>query len=188
MSEPTSGQLRAIFSAESAAPPISFLRARLRNRKIIIMFVIVIVIDTVIIATMSSIKPARHDEEYDGCKEKDHSGKAADYHLSRTMMTTTMMKTHSGEKSNKCNQCDYASSQAGHLRRHLKRHIRGEKSNKCHQCDFASSQAGNLKRHLETHNEEKSHKCNLCDYASSQARNLRRHIKIHSGEKSNNKQ
>ena len=27
-----------------------------------------------------------------------------------------------GQKSNKCNQCDYASSQAVNLRRHLKMH------------------------------------------------------------------
>ena len=48
-----------------------------------------------------------------------------------------------GEKSNKCNQCDYASSRAVHLRIHLKTNT-GEKSNKCNQCDYASSQAGNL--------------------------------------------
>ena len=36
-----------------------------------------------------------------------------------------------------CNQCDYASSQKAHLRRHLETHS-GEKSNKCNQCDFAS--------------------------------------------------
>ena len=29
---------------------------------------------------------------------------------------------HCGEKPNKCNQCDFASSQAGHLRAHLKTH------------------------------------------------------------------
>ena len=29
-------------------------------------------------------------------------------------------KIHSGEKFNKCNQCDYASSEAENLRRHLK--------------------------------------------------------------------
>ena len=55
------------------------------------------------------------------------------------------LKTHSGEKSNKCNQCDYASSQAGHLETHLemhsgeKKHLKmqsGEKPNKCNQCDF----------------------------------------------------
>ena len=58
-----------------------------------------------------------------------------------------------GGKPNTCNQCDYASSQAGDLRRHLKTHS-GEKSNKCNQCDYASSQAGDLKRHLKTHNVE----------------------------------
>ena len=47
------------------------------------------------------------------------------------------------KKINKCNQCDYASSRAGHLRRHLKVHS-GEKPNKCNQCEFASSQAKGL--------------------------------------------
>ena len=32
----------------------------------------------------------------------------------------------------------------------------GEKSNKCNQCDFASSQAGNLKPRYKTHSGEKS--------------------------------
>ena len=38
-------------------------------------------------------------------------------------------------KSNKCNQCDFASPQAGNLRRHFKMHS-GEKPNKCNQCDL----------------------------------------------------
>ena len=65
------------------------------------------------------------------------------------------MKTHTGEKPNKCNQCDYASSQAGKLRRHLKMHG-GEKSHKCNPFDDASSQAGDLRRHLKTQSGEKS--------------------------------
>ena len=69
-------------------------------------------------------------------------------------------------KENKCNQCNYASSRAGDLRKHLKTHS-GEKLNKCNQCDYASSQAGNLIRHIKTHSGEKSNKCNQCDYASS---------------------
>ena len=52
-----------------------------------------------------------------------------------------------GEKSNKCNQCDYASSQAGHLRKHLKIHS-GEKSNKCNQCNYASYNASALRTQL----------------------------------------
>ena len=63
-------------------------------------------------------------------------------------------------KSNKCNQCDYASSRGSTLGQHLKTH-NGERSKKCNQCDFASIQAGDLKRHLLTHSGEKPNKCNL---------------------------
>ena len=45
----------------------------------------------------------------------------------------TSEKKHSGEKSNKCSQCDFISSRADNLRRHLKSHS-GEKPNKCNQC------------------------------------------------------
>ena len=56
-----------------------------------------------------------------------------------------------------------------------------EKSKKCNQCDFASSQATPLKTHLKTHSGEKTNKCNQSDYASSRADGLRRHLKTHSG-------
>ena len=82
---------------------------------------------------------------------------------SRADTLRTHLKMHSGEKSNKCNQCDYASSQAGHLRSHLKTHS-----------DYASSRTGNLKTHLKTHSGEKSNKCNQCDFRSSEAGNLRK--------------
>ena len=65
----------------------------------------------------------------------------------------------SGEKSNKCNQYDYESSQAGDLRRHLKIHS-GEKSNKCNQCDFASSRVDSLSNHLKIHKGENWKQCN----------------------------
>ena len=53
------------------------------------------------------------------------------------------LKTHCGEKSNKCNQCNKAFSQAGHLRQHFKTHS-GEKPNKCNQCDYACSDPSSL--------------------------------------------
>ena len=91
---------------------------------------------------------------------------------------------HSGEKSNKCNQCDYTSSHAGNLRAHLKTHS-GEKPNKCNQCDFTSSYVSALKGHLKTHSGEKSNKCNQCDFACTNPSSLSQHLKTHSGEKSN---
>ena len=65
-----------------------------------------------------------------------------------------VIKTGQGKRSKKCNQCDYASSEAGILRRHLKTHS-GEKLNKCSQCDYASSLSCNFQRHLKTHSGEK---------------------------------
>ena len=50
-------------------------------------------------------------------------------------VSRTHLKTRSGEKRNKCNRCDFASSWACHLRTHLKTHS-GEKINKCNQCNF----------------------------------------------------
>ena len=58
------------------------------------------------------------------------------------------------------------------------------KSNKCNQCDYASSQSGHLMTHLKTHSEEESNKCNQSDYASSQAGHLRSRLKIYSEKKS----
>ena len=62
--------------------------------------------------------------------------------------------TNNAINSNKCNQCDYASSQSGHLTEHLKTNG-GEKPNKCNQCEYASSQAGHLRKHLKTHSGKK---------------------------------
>ena len=67
-----------------------------------------------------------------------------------------------------------------------KNYDRFKKSHECNQCDFASSQAGNLRTHLKIHSGEKSNRCNQCDYASSYASHLRTHLKTHSGENQTN--
>ena len=73
------------------------------------------------------------------------------------------------------------SCQAIRLRAHFEINS-GEKSKKCNQCDYASSDASNLRAHLKMHSGEKPNKCNQCDYASAHAGHLRRHLKMHSGE------
>ena len=74
------------------------------------------------------------------------------------------------QKKHKCNQCDYASVNTGHLRTHMRRHA-GEKNFKCNQCDYASSEASNLRAHLKRHSREKilqmQSMCNQCDICSS---------------------
>ena len=59
------------------------------------------------------------------------------------------------------------------LRTHLKMHS-GEKSNKCIQCEYASDHESALREHLKIHQIEKPNKCNLCNYASSYASNLKK--------------
>ena len=104
--------------------------------------------------------------------------------LSQAGNSRTHFKTHSGEKPNKCSQCEFASSLSDDLRRHLKTY-RGEMPNKCNQFNYASSESSHLRRHLKTHSGENPNKCNQCNYASSEASHLRRHLKTHSWEKSN---
>ena len=57
------------------------------------------------------------------------------------------LETHSSEKANKCNQCDFASTSASNLSQHFKKHV-GEKINKCDLCGFASTAKEALKIHL----------------------------------------
>ena len=115
------------------------------------------------------------------------------------------LKTHTGEKPNKWNQCVYAICI---LRARQFEEIfvnaKWEKSNKCNQCDFVPSWADVLRTNFKIHSEksqtnatnmtmphlmqvisgniwkqsgEKPNKCKLCIYASSLLRDLRTHLK-----------
>ena len=64
------------------------------------------------------------------------------------------MRTHSGE-----NRCSKAYKHKIDLTKHLKIHNR-ERSNKCGQCDYVSSQADLLIEHSKTHTERKSNEEN----------------------------
>ena len=91
------------------------------------------------------------------------------------------LKTYSGEKSTKCNQCDFAFSEAGDLRRHLETQS-GEKSNRCNQCNFTLSRADHLKVHMKTHSQTNATNVTL---HPQRAGYLRKRMITHSGENSN---
>ena len=94
------------------------------------------------------------NEDVESLNKNSNKAKMPNKCKTRKSNLRTHLKTRSGEKSNKCIQCEYASSYASNLKSHLKKHS-GEKSNKCNQCDYASSTASNLSRHLKKHSVEK---------------------------------
>ena len=116
----------------------------------------------------SIIKPAMYSVGMQQCIEMVElkmSNEGAKRHL----------KAKGEEKSNKCDQCDFASSFAGNLKEHLKIHS-GEKSNKCAEGNYATNHTNNLRKHLKIHSGEKSNVCDQCNYASSEAGSLRTHL------------
>ena len=88
----------------------------------------------------------------------------------------------SGEKPNKCGQCNYSSTQASHLRSHIKTHS-GEKLNRCDQCELSFARTSTLQDHKRIHSGEKPNKCDQCDFSTSRATTLKIHNRMHTGEK-----
>ena len=78
-----------------------------------------------------------------GCKLCNFIGKDS-YNLKRHMLRK---HPNSTPAKYECEYCGHTSVRRSELNNHLKMHT-GEKSNKCNQCDYASSQAGHLRTHM----------------------------------------
>ena len=72
---------------------------------------------------------------------------------------------HTGEKSYKCNKCDYSTQRRNDLRLHMMKHT-GENPYKCNKCDYSTQRHNDLRLHMMKHTGEKSYKCNKCDYST----------------------
>ena len=110
-----------------------------------------------------------------------HKCNLCDYAATQAVHLKAHLKTHSGEKPYKCTQCIYASANLCNLRKHM--HSGGEKPNIYNQCKFSSYEPRTLMIHVRIHSGEKPNKCSQCNYASHQEGNLKSHLKTHSGEK-----
>ncbi|XP_056436443.1 zinc finger protein 665-like [Gadus chalcogrammus] len=92
------------------------------------------------------------------------------------------MRTHSGVKPYKCDQCTKRFSLKCRLKRHIRTHS-GEKPYKCDQCMKCFSLGSTLKRHMSTHSGEKPYKCDQCTKSFCRIDYLKIHMRTHSGVK-----
>ena len=111
------------------------------------------------------------------------------------------MVIHTGEKANKCNQCDASFIRKYGLLRHLKRHNIEEKTkysprygpelgktqikHNCNICDYQSTSKQCLKMHTASKHLGTGHGCNVCGYQAYTASMLKYHMMIHNSEKTN---
>ena len=86
-----------------------------------------------------------------------------------------------GERSLKCDECDYVSIRISHFEQHIKEVHDKIKDHICEICGYATSRKNNLKQHKRSFHkmEEKGFKCNHCHYATYRMCDLRRHMSVH---------
>ena len=82
-------------------------------------------------------------------REKLNKSNLCDFASYYAKSLKTHLKRHTGEKMHKCTHCNYSSL------RLLENAFENKQPNKCNQCSYASSPAGHLKTHLQTHSSEK---------------------------------
>jgi hypothetical protein len=63
-------------------------------------------------------------------------------------LNVSCFQESAGIKDYKCEQCDYASGNKGHLTIHVKAAYEALKNNRCKQCNYATGVKSNLIQHI----------------------------------------
>ena len=80
--------------------------------------------------------------------------------------TATKEVKSTKENQNRCNICDYTTSNRSDVKRHFEAVHEGKKPHKCSICNKSFSKKSSLKTHVESvHERKKQEKCSICNYS-----------------------
>lgn len=103
--------------------------------------------------------------------------------FSRKSLLTTHTRTHTGAKSSRRTDCDFASASTPGLSGHQSRAHTGARPYVCDMCKKRFHYAKDLRVHTRIHTDEKPFKCDICDKRFRQAQHLKTHRHLHTGVK-----
>ncbi|XP_057563167.1 zinc finger protein 677-like [Hippopotamus amphibius kiboko] len=102
--------------------------------------------------------------------------------VENALLPAQYRRTHTEEKSNKCNDCGKAFSKRSNLTNHKSIHS-GQRPYRCNQCGKAFNHQSHLTTHHRVHTGEKEYKCDVCGKVFSRNARLANHQRMHTGEK-----